>query len=100
MGEAQAVSILPRRILQKPLLGMDKSVIPSPVVADLKIAFLMELYNESFSPVTWDSLVVPNGLEQFSQDSGSCAEVGLQHFSMNGVYAWGFSTFHSFDGGF
>ena len=61
-----------------------------PVVTDLKVAFLC---NESFSPVTWDSLFVPNGLEQFSP-------VGLQHFSTNGVYAWGFSTHHSFDGVF
>ena len=48
--------------------------------------------------VTWDSIFVPNGLEQFSQVSGSCTEVGLQHFSMNRVYTWGFSTLHSFDG--
>ena len=61
---------------------------------------MRELYNESFSPVTWYSLFVPNGLGQFSQDSGSCSEVDLQYFSMNGVYAWGFSTLHNFDGVF
>ena len=79
-------------------LGMDKSVIPSPIVTDLEVAFLWDLYNGSFAPVTWDSLFVPNGVEQVSQDSCSCTEVDLQHFSMNGVYAWGFSTLHSFDG--
>ena len=66
----------------------------SPVVTDVKVAFL----RESFSPVTWDSLFVPNGLEKFSQDSGSCSDVGLQQFSMNVVYVWGFSTLHNFDG--
>ena len=84
-----AVPILPRSILQKTLLGMDKSVIPR---------FFRDLYNESFAPVTWDSLFVPNGVEQVSQDSRSCTEVGLQHFSMNVVYAWGFSTLHRFNG--
>ena len=78
---------------------MDKSVIPRQL-SDLKVAFLRDLYNETFSLVTWDSLFVRNGLERVSQDTGSCAEVGLQHFSMNGVYAWGFSTLHSFDGVF
>ena len=71
----------------------------SPVVTDVKVAFLREPYKDSFSPVTWDSLFVPNGLEKFSQDSGSCSEVGLQQFSMNVVYVWGFSTtLHNFDG--
>ena len=70
----------------------------SPIVTDLEVAFLSDLYNESFAPVTWDSLFVPNGVEQVSQDSCSCTEVGLQHFRMDGVYAWGFSTLHSFDG--
>ena len=64
----------------------------------LSDAFLRDLYNESFAPVTWDSLFVPNRVEQVSQDSCSCTEVGRQHFSMNGVYAWGFSTLQSFDG--
>ena len=39
------------------------------------------------------SIFVPNGLEQVNQDSGNCAEVGLQHFSMIGVYSWGFPLF-------
>ena len=64
----------------------------SPFVTDLEVAFLRDLYNESFAPVTWDSLFVQNGVEQVSQDTCSCTEVGLQHFSMDGVYAWGFST--------
>ena len=44
----------------------------SPVVTDLKVAFLRDIYNEYFSQVTWDNLFVPSGLEQVSQDSGSC----------------------------
>ena len=40
-------------------------------LSDLKVAFLRELYNESFSPVTWESLFVRNGLERVSQDTGS-----------------------------
>ena len=50
------------------------------------------------SHFTWDNVFVPNGLGQFNQDSGSCSGVGLQHFNMNGVYAWGCYTLHSFDG--
>ena len=55
----------------------------SPVVTYLKVVFLRKLYNESFSPVTWDSLfVTKHGLDQFSQDSGSFAKVGLQYFNI------------------
>ena len=31
----------------------------SPIVTDLDVAFLRDLYNESFAPVTWDSLFGP-----------------------------------------
>ena len=65
---------------------------------DLKAAFLRELFNVSFNPVTLDSLFIPNGLEQVSQDSGRCTEVCLQHGGMHGIYAWDFSTILSFDG--
>ena len=41
----------------------------SPIVTDLGVAFLRDIYNESFVPVIWDSLFVPNGVEQVSQDS-------------------------------
>ena len=82
------------------LAGDGQECNSSPVVTYVKVAFLRELYNESFSPVTWDSLFVPNGLKQLSQDSGSSSEIGLQHFRMNDVYAWSFSTLHSFDGVF
>ena len=34
----------------------------SPFVTDLEVAFLRDLYNESFAPVTWDSLFVQNGV--------------------------------------
>jgi len=54
----------------------------SPVVTDLKVAFLVDLYSESFIPVTCDSLFVTNGLKQVSQDSSICNEVGLQHFGI------------------
>ena len=31
----------------------------SPILTDLEVAFLRDLYNESFASVTWDSLFVP-----------------------------------------
>jgi len=45
----------------------------SPIVKDLEVAFLRDLYNESFVPVTWDSLF----LLLLAQDFGSFFDIGL-----------------------
>ena len=39
--------------------GNKQECVSSPVVTDLKVAFIRDLYNDSFIPVTWDSLFVP-----------------------------------------
>ena len=54
-----AVSILPRKDSTEDFAGDGQECDSSPIVTDLEVAFLRDLYNESFAPVTWDSLFVP-----------------------------------------
>ena len=95
-----AVSLLRRRIIQNTLLGMEKSVIPRQFSHTWWLPFLGSC---TLSPLPQSLGIVSlsqNWLEQFSQDSGSCADIGFHNVSMNGVYAWGVPTRHSFDGVF
>jgi len=90
-----AVSILPRRILQKTLLGMDKSVIPRQLSQTWRLPFLrifiMSPLSQSLGIVSLSQMVSNKLLR-------TLVAVLRSAFNMNGVYAWGFSTLHSFDG--